>query len=154
METKKFIEEALQNYVVYPSGKIYSKRQNKYLKTENVKGYNRVKLYYNGSSKKILVHRVVALIYIENIEGKPQVNHKDGNKTNNNYKNLEWVTNDENILHASINGLNNKRFNKSDILTIRKLFLNGTSQNEISRIYNASKGTINEIINRKIWNHV
>ena len=70
-------------------------------------GYLRVSLSKDGKTKKHLVHRLVALAFLENKYNKPDVNHKDGNKANNNFKNLEWVTKSENILHA-IEVLNKK----------------------------------------------
>lgn len=55
--------------------------------------------------KKILVHRLVAKAFIPNPNNLPQVNHKDGNKLNNNADNLEWVTAGDNVRHAFKTGL-------------------------------------------------
>lgn len=67
--------------------------------------YARVRLYKNGKSKDLVVHRLVAEAFIPNPERKPQVNHIDGNKRNNSVSNLEWCTQAENNRHAIDNGL-------------------------------------------------
>lgn len=67
---------------------------------ETKKGYLRVDLYDEcGKRKHYKVHRLVAQAFIANPDGKPQVNHKDGNKHNNSVTNLEWVTDEENKKH-------------------------------------------------------
>lgn len=62
-------------------------------------GYRQVILSYKGKRKGIKVHRLIALTFIPNPDNKPMINHIDGNKTNNNVSNLEWVTNQENQDH-------------------------------------------------------
>ena len=63
----------------------------------NNSGYLQIKLIaVNGKRKGELVHRLVALHFIENPEGKPEVNHIDRDKQNNSVENLEWVTHGEN----------------------------------------------------------
>lgn len=83
---------------VYTNNKVLSQRY-------NTKGYLMVSL--NEGFKCVKVHRLVALAFIPNKENKPQVNHIDGNKENNNANNLEWVTNQENMNHAKETGLRN-----------------------------------------------
>ena len=62
-------------------------------------------IYLRVNIKKYGLHRLVALTFIENTENKPFVNHIDGNKINNNFENLEWVTCAENNLHNHTIGL-------------------------------------------------
>lgn len=63
-------------------------------------GYYCVKLWDGGKTKNSFVHRLVALAFVPNPDQKPEVNHIDGDKTNNAASNLEWVTGVENKRHC------------------------------------------------------
>lgn len=68
--------------------------------TANKKGYGRVHLCVNNKKKRLACHRMVAQAFIPNPENKPEINHIDGNPSNNILNNLEWCTRSENIKHS------------------------------------------------------
>ncbi len=94
-------------YLVSAKGEVFSKNYNhtgkvrKIQSFENNKGYVWVPLYNKALKKdeSVYVHRIVAETFLENREGKKEVNHKDGNPKNNNVGNLEWATRSENEIH-------------------------------------------------------
>ena len=88
-------------YAVTSCGKVWSYRSKKFLKPYIWRGYLKVDLYQNGKAKKCRINRLVAEAYIPNPEGKPQVNHLDENKANNNVNNLIWATVKENINYGT-----------------------------------------------------
>lgn len=69
-------------------------------------GYKRVCLWKNKAPKTVLVHRLVAMAFIDKVKGKNFINHIDGNPSNNYKENLEWCTSKENLDHAYRTGLN------------------------------------------------
>lgn len=84
-------------YFITNDGRIYSEYLQDYLKTFYSKGgYVRVKLNYGDRSKKVMVHRLVAMAFIPNPDNKPHVDHIDRNRSNNCVENLQWVTPKEN----------------------------------------------------------
>lgn len=68
--------------------------------TDNHKGYPIVFLSKNGKTKNYMIHRLVAIHFIPNPENKPQVNHKNGIRTDFSISNLEWCTASENVRHS------------------------------------------------------
>ena len=89
------------DYEVSNCGKVKSLKSGKILRL-NEKVYNYVSLYdKNGKAYKILVHRLVAHVFVNGrTKEKNLVNHIDENKLNNYYKNLEWVTPKQNTIHS------------------------------------------------------
>ena len=73
------------------------------------RGYLRLTVSVDGRVGDQYVHRIVAETYIPNPEGKPQVNHINGDKRDNRVENLEWCTAKENTAHAIRTGLSNPR---------------------------------------------
>lgn len=69
------------------------------------KGYLRTQLVKGGQAKNFMVHRLVATAFLDNPENLPEVNHRDGNKKNNQISNLEWATECDNQIHAYDGGL-------------------------------------------------
>ena len=96
-------------YLVSNTGKIYSKKSNRVLKTCIHKtGYETVciSLGSRNTRKLLRVHMAVAFMFVDGYEDGLQVNHIDGNKLNNDSTNLEWVTASANVKHAFEIGLN------------------------------------------------
>lgn len=103
----------------------------------------KVKNIDTKGSKKILgktyqVHRLLAEAFIPNPENKPLVNHKDGNKLNNNLDNLEWCTYRENTQHASDTGLISHSKNWKSVV---QYDLNGVELKRFSSVKEAKKET-------------
>ena len=88
-------------YQISNYGNVYSFYSNKILKpAKDTKGYYFVNLVKDRKNKTKRIHRLIAIHFISNPNNKREVNHVDGNRGNNDLKNLEWVTPSENSLHA------------------------------------------------------
>lgn len=98
-------------YFIDKTGNVYSYLTGKWRKlkaTNDKDGYLKFTLRTDWGKTTAFQHRLLALTFIDNPENKPEVNHKDGNKQNNDLENLEWTTKSENMLH-SCHVLNNPK---------------------------------------------
>lgn len=98
--------EKCKDYLIFLDGRIYSLKTSKFMRgSKNDKGYLYLDLRkYDVDVKLPKFHRLVMMAF-SNEEIEEHVNHKDGNKENNDFSNLEWVTNEENRTHAILSGL-------------------------------------------------
>lgn len=130
-------------------------------------GYKMVGLRKRGKGIKFFrVHRLVAREFVLNPISEPKklfVNHIDGNKLNNNYKNLEWCTLQENLAHAFRNGLIDNKGEKMgwsklkewQVKEIKKKYIpRKYSMRKLAKEYGVSYTAINLIINNKNWKHI
>lgn len=125
----------------------------------NKQGYKTCVFKINSKRKIKKPHRLVALYFIKNKKNKPQVNHKDGDKTNNHYKNLEWATNGENQKHAFAIGLQNNQgenhpSNKLCEKEVVDIFYSTGDTKNTAKKYGISLCHTNNIKAGKVWKHL
>ena len=125
-------------------------------------GYYYTALHKEGRLKMAKTHRLVAIEFISNPENKPYINHKDGNKSNNNISNLEWVTFSENMKHAfkiglikphGVKGEKNPahKVTEKQVREIKRLLAQNKKGRSIAQIYKVSESIISAIKRGKTW---
>lgn len=157
MNQAKTIKE-FNNYTVDEAGNVYHLSGRKLGTRVTPKGYVQTWLTQDGETKYRFIHRLVADTFIDKPEGKKEVNHKDGNKLNNHFSNLEWVTREENINHGFDNKLYrssenspNAKLTNDNVVVVREMINNNFSLNYIARKYNVNHATIRDIKTGKTW---
>lgn len=109
-----------EHYSINEYGDILNTRFNRILSPYlTAQGYRGVQLWKDNKCTNYSVHQLVAICFIPNPENKSLVNHKDSNRQNNYYLNLEWSTNLENIQHGNTQR-QGKRMSKKKIIKIYK----------------------------------
>jgi hypothetical protein len=159
--------DGFENYFVDKIGNVYSNRKcqsNLHSELRKLKpsvagcGYLLVVLMKDGKRCNKLVHRLVALAYIDNPYNKPQVNHKNGIKTDCRAVNLEWSTGSENTIHAINTELMaiGERRTQSKLTNIQVLLIreDKRAQSKIASDYNISQQLVSYVKNNKCWKHI
>lgn len=134
-----FLKGIKTNYFVSRCGSIYNYNNIKIKSHINKGGYEQISIWFNNKGNTLTVHRLVAIAFIINPLQKPEVNHIDGNKLNNNACNLEWCTPIENITHALNIGLKKR---KKTIEKKVKLFNSIVYDNKNNIVYNEFKNDL------------
>jgi hypothetical protein len=132
--------------------------------TSSRQRYKRITIFLSvGNQKTVSVHRLVAETFIGIIPSGMVVNHKDGDKHNNNYLNLEIVTPKENTRHALINNLTKPKrgedshfsvLKDSEVLEIYASIKLFKSNEEIAKEFNTTFKQISQIRSGRKWNHL
>jgi len=126
-------------------------------------GYMTVWVSKSHVGKLVRVHRIVAMAFLQNPHGLPQVNHIDGNKKNNSSDNLEWMTAGQNISHARKTGLmsiaRGERaraaiLTESQVVRMRELRTSGARVVDLAAQFGVTKGAVSAIALRRNWKHV
>ena len=155
-------------YQISTLGKVYNSKSGEevkqcYSSKDKSNSYKKVHLkdYTAKLDKRFLVHRLVAQSFINNPKNKPQVNHKDGNKSKNYLYNLEWMTVSKNSLHAIQNGLSkyngetngNSKYTDEQIEQVCQLLQEGKLSNKkIAKETGVSKEMVSMIKIGKVRN--
>ena len=155
-------------YFINEKGEVWSTLKKRYMSRvfDSKKMYLTVPLSYKGERMRPrLIHHLMALVWMEECpgewgasRGKYQINHKDGNKTNNAIENLEWVTHEENLKHAWENGLqsfgenrSNSQFTSEEVRSIRLRLLAGEKCKAISVEFGVGVECIKKIQQYQSW---
>ena len=169
------IEGYEHSYMVTEGGEVWSDRRGIYLSQGwgGGKRYRSVCLSVNGKVKGFMVHRLVALAFVDNPDGKPEVNHIDGDRENNHASNLEWCTRLENVHHAMRTGLKPKppernlfkkgfdarrnlksKVTDDQVRDIRERKKRGETYASIGKIYGMDKSNIRKCCKFKTYRHI
>ena len=165
IQISKFLPEVKDRYYINKQGELFTDDGQKKMKDCIKNGYVKNTLILkDGREKAYFRHRLVMICFnhIENYE-EMQVNHKDGNKLNNSFDNLEWCTNQENRIHAvkiglaaSLKGESNpaSKLLESQVIDIIQDLLHNVPYSVIAKKYNCSKSTICAIKNKRNWKYL
>ncbi len=148
-----------QLYLISEDGQVYGLKKQKLLGLQTSRGYKQAWLSKNNVCRGMSVHRLVATAFIPNPNNLPEVNHKNGIKSDNRKENLEWCTHQGNMDHAKNHGLmaigeksGQSKLNEFQVRVIRNC--NDLSNRALGRIFGISHNAVGDIKHRKKWKHI
>lgn len=139
--------------------------EGKVLKGGHINGYPVVGLKVKGKYRSYCIHKLVAEFFVP--KGQPEeviVIHKDWDKQNNHYKNLEWVNSEysrkrtvkrlKDEQKADGRSVTNSKLRPEDILLLKKMLKNGVKQNVIAKLFAISEMQVTRIKRSENWAHI
>ena len=129
----------------------------------NTDGYLTVTLGKGDKRTTKLIHRIVAILFVPNPNNLPEVNHKDYNRKNPRWDNLEWCNHKDNVKYSSNKGryigkasgeINGRaKITQEQAKEIRRLYNSGeiTNKSELSRMFNIGWTTVKHILDNETW---
>lgn len=151
------------NYKIYEEGFVVSPRNKVLSVYKNNAGYCFVGMKnVFGENKKVRLHRIVAQAFLPNKYNLPEVNHIDGDKSNNNLNNLEWVTSEQNKHHAWGLGLYQNKtedhynavLSNEEVHSICELLSKNVSNSVIAELYGVDRSIIAHIKAGDTWKDI
>lgn len=157
------------DYYVTEDGNVYRKWKLGLKKLKPIfdgYGYHKLSIYKNNVPKTFKLHRIVAECYLPNPNDLPEVNHRDGNKINNNISNLYWCTSSHNIKHAFDTGLkiptrghdiHCSKLIEEQVIWIRNNYIPRHKKfgcRALAKKFKINSSSISDIINYKSWSHL
>jgi hypothetical protein len=155
-------KDITQHYAVSNYGRVFS-ALNKIILRQSLDGwgYPCVTIERYGIKGTVKVHILVAQMFCSKPTNATEVNHDDGDKTNNYYKNLIWCTHQQNVQHAYDKGLMPKgqdkplaKLTNEHVEQIKLMLAAGKADPEIAKQFNVHNASINLIRKLKSWKHI
>lgn len=160
--------EEFPNYMISTESRVMNKTTLKLISTHYNKRFKHraIRLWNNGKTRILKLYRLKAIAFIPNPENKPQVNHIDGNRMNEDLSNMEWMSASENMKHSYDTGLckgffkkgldsQNLKLSKDDVLLLRQWKKSGFYDfQKIGRVFNVCNQYADRVANGKVAKYV